>query len=152
MLLLTMIIDDATYGLDAQRVIEVIPLVQLRQVPRVDPCIRGIFNYRGTPVPVVDLCTFFNKQPCRKNLGSRIILIQIQMSDSSHKIVGLLAEHVTEVIKCHSKDFTSNGINASNAQFLHSIYQHDSGMIQIINAEKVIPDSITQQFSSQEFS
>jgi chemotaxis-related protein WspB len=151
MLLLTMNIDKEVYGLDAQHVIEVIPLVLLQHIPCVDACIRGIFNYRGTPVPVVDLSIFFNHHPCRNNLGSRIIIIHIKMPDNTLKTVGLLAEHVTEVIKCNPKDFSSNGISADNAQFLKSIYQNENGMIQIIDITKILPASITQELNSQAF-
>lgn len=151
MLLLTMTIGAEIYGLDAQQVIEVIPLVVLKQVPRVDAAISGIFNYRGTPVPVIDLCVFLNQKKCRNNLGSRIIITQLKMPDQSLKTVGLLAEHVTEVIKCNASEFTRSGINAANAEFLQNVYQHQNGLIQIIDVPKVIPDSISRQLTTQAF-
>lgn len=152
MLLLTININDEAYGIDAKHIIEVIPLVILQQVPHVDECIRGIFNYRGTPVPVVDLSIFFNHHACRGSFGTRIIIIHINMRDGTIKAVGLLAEHVTKVIKCNPQDFRSNGISANHAQFLQSVYQHENGIIQIIDVKKVIPDSISQQLNTHALS
>lgn len=148
MLLLTMTIGNESFGLDAQRIVEIIPLVKLDHVPRVDACISGIFNYRGTPVPVIDLCMFFNNHKCRNNLGSRIIITHIKLPDESNKAIGLLAERVTEVIKCNPKDFSSSGISSSNAKFLQYVYQCGNELIQIIDVEKVIPDSISQQLAT----
>lgn len=145
MLLLTMNIGKERYAIDASRVIEVIPLVRLEHVPRVDACIAGIFNYRGQTVPVVDLCLFFNNQPCRSNLGSRIILIAMQT-----KIIGLLAEHVTEAIKCNESDIGNSGIRAAHAEFLGKIYKHQHEIIQIIDTEKIIPDAIARQLTATE--
>lgn len=148
MLLLTMNIDAQRFGLDAQHIIEVIPLVKLDHVPLVEDCIRGIFNYRGTPVPVIDLCMFFENHKCRDNLGSRIIIIHIKMPDGTDKTIGLLAEHMTEVIKCNPKDFTHSGIHAAKAPFLQHVYPYNNELIQIIDVTKVIPDSISQQLGT----
>jgi chemotaxis-related protein WspB len=150
MLLLTMNIGTERFGIDATHVIEVIPLVKLEHVPRVDHCISGIFNYRGVPVPVIDLCVFFDNRRCRNNLSSRIILTQITMPDGSQKTIGLLAERITEVIKCDSKDFNKSVINSANAQFLQYLYQRENEILQIIDVKKVIPDSISRQLSTTE--
>lgn len=148
MLLLTMNIGTQRYGLDAQDVVEVIPLVKLDHVPLVEACISGVFNYRGIPVPVIDLCTFFENRKCSNNLGSRIIITRIVMPDASIKAVGLLAECITEVIKCSAGDFIHSGIQSANAQFLQKIYQHKNEIIQIIDARKIIPDSISKQLNA----
>jgi len=150
MLLLTMNIGAERYGIDATHITEVIPLVQLEHVPRVDKCISGIFNYRGMPVPVIDLCVFFENRTCRNNLSSRIIITQIKMPDGSDKTIGLLAERITEVIKCDLKDFSNNVINSTNARFLQYIYQRENEILQIIDVKKVIPDSISQQLNATE--
>ncbi len=148
MLLLTMNIGSERYALDARHIIEVIPLIKIEHVPKVDASIVGIFNYRGTPVPVIDLCIFFDNRKCRNSLGSRIIITQIKMPDESDKIIGLMAEQMTEVIKCDEKDFSSNGINAANARFLNQVYQYGDEILQIIDVTKIIPDSISKQIST----
>lgn len=150
MLLLTLNIGSERYAIDARHIIEVIPLVKIEHVPRVDASIVGIFNYRGTPVPVIDLCIFFDNRKCRDSLGSRIIITQIKMPDESDKVIGLMAEQMTEVIKCNEKDFNSNGIQSGNARFLQKVYQCGNDILQIIDINKVIPESISQQIQTTE--
>lgn len=152
MLLLTMNIGAERYGIDAQSVTEIIPLVKLKHVPHVDACIKGIFNYRGIPVPVIDLGIFFENRECRNHLGSRIILSEIKMADGTGKTIGLLAEHVTEVIKCNASHFVSSGIHSAKSQFLQQVYQLNDDLIQIIDIKKIIPDSISKQLNIPEYS
>ena len=52
MLLLQFQAGNDRYGLDASRVIEVVPLVVFRPLPHADPCVAGLFNYRGTMLEV----------------------------------------------------------------------------------------------------
>ena len=148
MLLLTMNIGAERYALDAKYIIEVIPLIKIEHVPRVDACISGIFNYRGAPVPVIDLCMFFENRQCSTHLSSRIILTQIKTPDGNDKVIGLIAESMTEVIKCDARDFSSNGIKSDKAAFLQYVYQYGDEILQIIDIMKVIPDSISQQLNA----
>jgi chemotaxis-related protein WspB len=144
MLLLTLNIGKERYAVDANHVIEIIPLIKLDRVPRVDTCIAGIFNYRGETVPVMDLCQFFANRDCIPNLGSRIILVAISSAQGNRKI-GLLAESVTEVIKCDEQDLGFSGIQSSHAQFLGRVYHYHQEIIQIIDTKKIVPDSIAHQ-------
>ena len=148
MLLLTMNIGKERYGIDANAIIEVIPLVQLDQVPLIDDCILGIFNYRGMPTPVIDLCHLFTQVYCDKKLSSRIIITDIPISDSETRKIGLVAECVTEVIKCNTDRLMNSGIKSENAQFLGSVYKHGNDLIQIIDSIKILPESIANQLSS----
>ena len=64
MLLLNLNIGKEHYAIRASQVIEIIPLIQLEKVPLVESSIKGIFNYRGNPTPVIDLCELFENRSC----------------------------------------------------------------------------------------
>lgn len=144
MLLLTMNIGRERYGVDARLITEVIPLVRLDRVPMVDPCILGLFNYRGSATPVVDLCYFFAQRYCEQRLSSRIIIIDANDQQQPGKI-GLVAECVTETIKCAEANFRDSGIASGNAAFLSGVYKHNNELIQILDPGKILPESITRQ-------
>jgi chemotaxis-related protein WspB len=145
MLILTMNIGKERYGIDSLLVSEVVPLVNLDQVPMVDKIIKGIFNYRGKPTPVVDLCQFFEKRESEHNLGSRIVIIECQQGKRAARPIGLVAERVTEVLKCDEEKLLSSGISSENTPFLGKIYKHNNEMIQLIDTRKILPVSIAQQ-------
>lgn len=145
MLILTMNIGKERYGIDSQLVAEVIPMIHLDQIPMVDKIIKGIFNYRGTPTPVIDLCQFFEKRDCENNLGSRIVIINCPQKDNPDRPIGLSAERVTEVIKCTEDQLVSSGVASDSAPFLGKIYKHNDEMIQLMDTRSILPVSIAQQ-------
>ena len=147
MLILTMNIGNERYGINANAIVEVTPLVRLDQVPLVDACILGIFNYRGAPTPVIDLCYLFTKVYCEQRLSSRIMITDIRLSENETRKIGLVAESVTEVIKCEPDQLMSNGIQSEHAEFLGSVYKHNNDLIQIIDSVKILPESISNQLS-----
>ena len=55
MLFLTFQLGVDRYALDAKRVAEVLPLVDIKQIPHAPAGVAGVFNYRGTPVPVIGI-------------------------------------------------------------------------------------------------
>ena len=66
MLFLVFQLGPDRYALDAKRVAEVLPLVDIKSIPHAPNGIAGVFNYRGTPVPVIDLAQLTLGQPARQ--------------------------------------------------------------------------------------
>ena len=75
MLFLLFHLGKDRYALDASRVVEVVPLLTLRRIPQAPRGVAGIFNYRGQPVPAVDLGELMLGQPASPRLSTRIILV-----------------------------------------------------------------------------
>ena len=55
MLFLVCHFGDDRYVLNTGQITEILPMVQLKRIPQAPPGVAGAFNYRGVPVPVVDL-------------------------------------------------------------------------------------------------
>src|SRR3954451_8554304 len=68
MLLLTFRVSDDLYAVAAERVVEVVPRVELRPIPHAPACLAGLFNYRGKAVPVIDLGILLGSTPCLERL------------------------------------------------------------------------------------
>ena len=58
MLLLAFHIGSERYSILAKDILEVLPLVQLKKIPRAPEFILGLLDYRGIPSPIIDLCSF----------------------------------------------------------------------------------------------
>lgn len=144
MLILTMNIGMERYGVNSLYVTEVIPMIKLDHIPMVDKVIKGIFNYRGIPTPVIDLCQFFEEHDCKENLGTRIVIINFSQNGHPDRPIGLIAERITEVIKC-DEQLLSSGIKSGSTPFLGDIYKYNDEMIHIIDVRNILPASIAQQ-------
>ena len=148
MLILGLNIGDERYGVEATHVIEVVPLIHLKKVPLADKSIRGIFNYRGHPTPVIDLCQLFENRDCTNSLSTRIIIVEYKALSGVTRPIGLIAEFITEVMKCEINEMENSGIHKDKNDFLGLIYTHNSEMIQLIDTNKVLPESISNQLMS----
>jgi len=76
MLFLLFQLGNDRYALEAGRVVEVLPLVELKGLPQSPPGVAGVFNYRGQPVPAVDLCALTLQRPAQECLSTRIIVVR----------------------------------------------------------------------------
>ena len=113
MLLLLFTLGQHRYALAARQVIEVVPLAELKEIPRAPDYVAGVLNYRGTPVPVLDLTRMNQNYPSRVCMSTRIILVNYNASGATPNILGLMAERVTETTKREREEFASTVLRAS---------------------------------------
>src|SRR3954462_12123550 len=104
MLVLTFQIGDDKLALNAQRVCEVAPRVNLQRVHGGPEWLAGVFVYRGEVVPVVDLHRLAGAPACPPHLSSRIILVRPRRPAGDERLVGLLASRVDD-----TREFTPQG-------------------------------------------
>ena len=96
MLVLTFQVGDEAMGVDLRRVREVVPRVRLRAVGGSPTWMAGVFVYRGTVIPTIDLHRLAGGAECPLHLSSRIILFPYPL-DVPEALVGLLATQVAEI-------------------------------------------------------
>ena len=63
----------------ASRVVEVLPLMNLKRVPGAPAGLAGVLNFHGTPVPVIDLNQMALGEPAARRLSTRIILSVVSL-------------------------------------------------------------------------
>src|SRR4051812_37877755 len=81
MLLLTFKAAGNLYAVDVAHVVEVVPRLNLRRLPHAPDFIAGLFDYRGTVVPVIDLGIRLGSDRCPDRLSTRIILVDSRPAD-----------------------------------------------------------------------
>ena len=67
-----------------------------REIPGVPPYVRGVFEYRGSSVPVVDLTYLLHRHAAVLRLSTRILILPLPGSDLRY--LALLAEHALEAL------------------------------------------------------
>jgi chemotaxis-related protein WspB len=142
MLFLLFQIGKERYCLEVSRVVVVVPLVLFKPIPHAPLYVSGLFNYRGTIVPVIDLSALLYDNPCKPLLSTRIILVDYVNTNGDHHTLGLLAEHVTETISRKAEEFRSPGIEVEGSRFLGDVAFTDDGMVQRVEIERILPESL----------
>lgn len=151
MLLLLFEVGKNRFGLEAAKIVEVLPLVAMKPIPHAPLFIPGLFNYRGRVVPVVDLGALLGEGPARPLMSSRIMLVEDRATSGEARLLGLLAEHVTETLVCRMEDFQDSGVHVTDAPYLGPVLPGPGGMIQRISLQKILSDDLRELlFSRQE--
>ncbi len=137
------------YALEASRVIEVLPLVELKKLPGAPRGVAGLFNYHGKPVPAVDLSELTLGQPAAECLSTRIILIHYPDETGRQHPLGLIAEHATGIIRRETADFAEPGLKLGGAPYLGPVLMDGQGAIQWIHAQRLLPDRVRNLLFSE---
>ena len=130
---------NAQYALEAREVIEVVPLVTLRPCPGAPAYIAGLSNYRGTGVPVVDLAHLVCGAPCAAYLSTRIVLTHYAGGGGRQRVIGLMAETVTNSLEREDADFGQNDLAGPGAACFGKLAVNGTGFIQRIVVERMLP-------------
>ncbi len=126
------------YALETAHVIEIIPQLPLRPQPGTPNYVAGLFNYHGVVVPVLNLGTLALGAPCSERLSTRIILIDYTLKSGARKVLGLIAESVTDAVKKEASDFVTAGVVAGQAPYLGTITLDEGSMVQCVLPEHLL--------------
>ena len=130
------------YLLDARCVAEVLPYVGIKLIPQALPAIAGVCNYRGAPVPVIDLNQMMCNRPAQQRFSTRIVLVHYGLPDGGTRLLGLIAERVKETIKRDANEFAEAGVGSVAAPYLGPVVADANGLLQWIHVDKLLPDAI----------
>ncbi len=151
MLLLQFRVGKELYALPATKVVEVVPIVNLKQIPCTPDYMAGVMNYRGQPLPVLDLSSLALGIPSRKRFSTRIILVRFPWPPGcEEEILGIMAEGTSEVIRSEITDFKPCGVYPKDAPYLKGIKTGVDGMVQWVDVAHLIPKHVCEVIYSEE--
>jgi len=139
MLFLVFELGNDRYALDVLQIAAVLPLVGIKQVPRAPQAMNGLFNYRGAPVPVLDLSQLTLGRPSKRRLSTRLMLVHYPDDAGETHLLGLIAERVTETARHEASAFVPSGITNSGAPYLGPVVTDARGLLQWIDVRTLLP-------------
>lgn len=138
MMVLMFRVAGVDYGAAVKRVVEVVPRVALRALPRAPGHLAGLLRYRGGVVPVVDLGRLMGGEACGERLDTRIILLEAGRAGGG--MVGLVAERVDDVRSVDESRRAVAGLEIGGAPYLGAVFETDDGLLQLIEPGRVLGD------------
>lgn len=142
MLILCIQIGNDRYALDCSQVVEVVPLLGMKQIPHAPAAVAGEFNYRGQPVPAIDLSELAVGRPARRQMSTRIIIVEYAGADGARHLLGLIAERATGTLRRDRADFKDSGVASGDAPYLGPVAAGPDGLLQWIEVNKLLPASV----------
>lgn len=144
MLLLLFQLGENRYAIDTADVVEIVPTVLLTKIAAVPAHIAGVFNYRNSIAPVVDLCQLIQGTPCQIRYSTRIVIVDAAAESFDRSVairpLGLMAERVTETLKSNINSSESLQ-KISTVPYLGEPFFDEQGMIQQVHWQHLISEA-----------
>jgi chemotaxis-related protein WspB len=142
MLFLLFQLGEDRYALDTGTIAEILPLVAITPIPHAPVGVAGIFNYRGAPVPAIDLSRLTLGRPAPARLNTRLVVVHYPDGRGETRLLGLIAERVTETVRRDHAEFVASGVTLDRAPYLGPVAADPRGLLQWIQVERLLPPSV----------
>lgn len=90
-------IAEEEYAIGILRVKEILEYDTITRIPGTPPSIRGVFNLRGSVVPVVDLAVKLGLPESPITKRTCIVVVEVDL-DGERTVMGLMADAVSQVL------------------------------------------------------
>jgi purine-binding chemotaxis protein CheW len=131
-------IGKENFAIIVSRVLEILHLEQLTQVPNSSDFVKGILNFRGAIVPVINLHKRFNFTQQDAD-GNMVVVVEV-MNNDNQILMGLLVDEVTNVIEFEYKDIRAVpeiGIKY-NPDFLEGFIEMNGKFTMVLDVDRVL--------------
>ena len=91
------------YGIQVQKVREIMGVQEITQVPQTPLYVKGVINLRGKVIPVIDLRLKFSMPAVEYTQRTCIIVVQVSGPQSA-MLMGLVVDAVAEVLQIAAGD------------------------------------------------
>ncbi len=137
MLFLVFNAGQQRFAIAASRVVEILPLVEITAAQGTSG-LAGYFNYKGRPTIAFDICHLLCGRPATQSLSTRIVLVKHPSAPPPDHFLGLLAEHVTTVVKLRNSDLTDPGVRLQQAPHLGPVFMDQEGAVQCLYEDRLL--------------
>ncbi|CAB1369448.1 chemotaxis protein CheW [Denitratisoma oestradiolicum] len=121
---------EQRFALPVQWVEQVVRAVAVTPLPKAPPVVRGIIDFRGEVVPVMDI-----RQ--RLDLPSRPMALsdQIIIARASGRHIAFCVEAIIGVVEWDGADFVATNTIVSGVEFLDGVVRNQEGMILVYDPD-----------------
>lgn len=156
---LTFSIGDESFAAHVGKVINILELSKITQVPRTPEFMLGVINLRGTVLPVVDTRIKFGLDVTEFTSQTCIIVMEIDMEGDVIKL-GALVDGVQEVLEVDDAEIKPPPSIGSKfkSEFIKGMIKVDDSFIMLLDMDKAfsteeliaLKDNNTEQDENKE--
>lgn len=149
---LTFTLDQEIFGLEIDKVREVLDYTVLTKVPQTPDFMRGVINLRGSVVPVVDMRLKFGLPMTQRTVNTCIIIVEVELNGET-TVLGALADSVREVISLNVSDIEpAPKIGTKlNTEFIKGMGRVDEKFTILLDFDRVFsPEELSQVIDTEQ--
>lgn len=136
---LTFRIGEDVYGLDILRVREIRGWSKPREIPNVPKYIKGVMDFRGGIVPIIDLRIRFSLANAEYDKETVVILLSVEQ-DGRSTIMGIVVDRVADVMDVAPSDIKPRpDLGAKlDTRYLPGIVNRGDHMVLLVDVDKLL--------------
>jgi purine-binding chemotaxis protein CheW len=134
---LTFLVGDEEYGIDIERIREIIKVRTITEVPHAPSFVLGVIAVRGSVLPVLDLHVRLRLPPATgMSRAARYLIVRRSEED----LFGLLVDEVRHVVRLGAPDIEPPPavLSGSEAEFVSGIGRSRGRMVILLNLDPVL--------------
>jgi len=131
-------LGEEEFATNAGRVLSILEMTKITEVPQAPAFMKGIINLRGRVLPVIDIRLKFGMLPTVFTSNTCIVVMEVEMDNSSAQL-GVLVDSVQAVLEV-DKDKVLEAPNIGSryrAEFIEGIIQQGDGFVMLLDIDKV---------------
>jgi purine-binding chemotaxis protein CheW len=144
--LLTFILGHETYGVEINKVREILTYPTITPIPDASSWVKGVINLRGEVAPIIDLRIRFNinNDPI---YTEKTIVIAVKTEDG--RMIGLVVDAVSDMENVDlERLYPAPDMGSSIApEYLKGLFKKEQKMIVILDIDKILDKDEMQRLS-----
>ena len=131
---LTFFLDTEQYGIEIDKIKEIIAMMNVTSVPKTPDYMRGVINLRGSIIPVVDTRARFDMSSRDEDMHTAIIIVEIEKVN-----IGFIVDRVEEVSSIDESDLKEAPKFGSQVEtdFIRNVAQVEQNVVMILDVLKL---------------
>ncbi len=137
---LTFLMGKDEYGVDILAVQEIHCWVEPRPMPNTPDYVRGVIDWRGTIVPIIDLRIRFQYEETSYTSTTVVIVLKTKTNDSQDCIIGIVVDAVADVYDVKASDLKESPRLGSkiDTKYIKGMTKIEDSLIIILELSKII--------------
>lgn len=135
---MTFLVAEEEYAVRVLRVKEILAYQPVTRVPKTAEWIKGVFNLRGSVVPVIDLAVKFGHEATSVSKTTCIVIFEVELYDGP-MVMGMIVDAVSQVVDLGPEDIKpAPAFGAGlDTQFLLGVAQIGARLSLLLDLDKV---------------
>ena len=135
---LSFVLNDELFAINVKNVLEVLQSAEITPIPKTTEYIKGIINFRGDVLTVVESRKKFNMPDAPDDMEEIIAVLELEIGDIIVKL-GVTVDRVKDVIEIKTseiKPIPDLGLKY-NPEFVVGAFKIKDGFLMILDAERI---------------
>ncbi len=131
-------IRDELFALEVQRVLKILEMQKLTNVPQAPDFIKGVVNHQGNVLPVVSTRLKFGLPEVEYTRDTCIIVAEIRQNEDTVEL-GLIVDKVLQVNRFENQkitEFPDMG-RKFNSELIRGVFRRENNFVMVLDADRL---------------